>query len=567
MKTIHLIMFIIITVFSRPFPVELKYSPNRCIQFEKIVFMFSENLKFDNPFDLETNRVELLIEQPDSSRRLLSFFFNGVNAVNIEQWEARFTPKLSGYHRFTLIIDGKEYSRLGVEVAPNRDKRAGGLILSDIYGTFRFENGGAFRGIGMNVCWADDYEYYFRKMNSSKMNITRIWLCPWHLPFEWSKTGLGRYDLKSAQRLDTIIELARKYGIYIILCIDYHGVAQKSAGFFRENRWHENPYNKKNGGPCTTAASVFTDPTAKSYQKKKYKYIISRYGFSPNIAAWEFFNEADLTAGDAVSVNKWHIETAEYVKSIDIHRRLVSTSSTRAYVEKLVDAFRSKALDFVMFHDYNMTDVAPHIINLAELGREFYFKPLVIGEFGVEFRGAELTAASDPEHTGLHNGIWAGLFGETPLLPMSWWWDSYIDKLDLWHEFTYLSRFADSLDFNSSPLTFSSLQCNYLQQYPKSKSYCTVRCIRAGKRYALWFKNSCYIWSARTAGIKSETIGCFVQTISEIASGRYTVLWFDPQRGSFADTSESVTVGKEGLMSLSVPSFEKDIACLIKPSK
>ena len=227
---------------------ELIDRPTEGRQYENLVFHFAENLNFENPFDLETNRVELRIQQPDFSKLVLSFFYNGLNKDSLELWEARFAPKQEGNYLFSFMIDGILQEQFELPVESNNDEKQGGLKLSNNLGIFQYESGEAFRGIGLNVCWASNYEYYFKKMKAAGMNITRIWICPWHLSFEWRQTGLGHYDLSSANRLDGILELAEKYGIYIILCIDYHGVAQKGEGFFRENRWLENPYNKTNGG-------------------------------------------------------------------------------------------------------------------------------------------------------------------------------------------------------------------------------------------------------------------------------------------------------------------------------
>ena len=567
MKRHYSLLIFVLVISGIPGAIDLIDRPTKGTQYETLVFRFAENLKFDNPFDLVTNRIELLVLQPDSSYKVLSFFYDGLDKQNIEQWEARFAPKQSGLFQFRFRVDGKTHAQFKISVIANRKKRQGGLTLSDGHGVFQFESGGAFRGIGTNICWADDYDHYFKKMQASRMNTTRIWICPWHLCFEWSETGLGRYSLKSAQRLDSILQLAKNYGIYIILCFDYHGVAQKEQGFFRENRWRENPYNSINGGPCTDAAALFTDSTALSFQKKKYKYIISRFGHSPNIAAWEFYNEADLMAGKALPVNRWHIAMSRYVKLIDVHKRLVSSSATRRYFEKLVDAFRSPEFDFVMYHDYNMPDVAPHLINIVELGEEFYNKPVVIGEFGIEYRGGDLTYVFDPEHIGLHNGIWAGFFSETPILPMSWWWDSYIDTLDLWYQFANLSRFADSLDFSARPLAFRRLTPGFQEQFPRARVTCGIQCVTAGGRYALWFKSGNYLWSAKTTNIKLEKIDSFVQKITGVVPGKYSVSWYDPQTGTFTGKTTKAIVNADSVLTLSVPSFTKDLACLVVPEE
>lgn len=538
--------------------------PTKGTQYETLRFRIVENLGFTNPFDLESNHVELLIQQPDFSRRVLSFFYDGLNDKNVEQWEARFAPKQAGVHRFSIIVNGNVREQFEVPVEANQGKKQGGLRISDRLGVFQYESGKTFRGIGLNVCWAGDYEYYFKKMNAAGINVVRIWMCPWHLSFEWKETGLGRYGLQTARRLDAILQLAEQYGIYVILCMDYHGIAPKGLGFFRENRWLVNPYNKVNGGPCMNEAELFTNLEAKMFFKKKYKYIVSRFGHSSNIAAWEFINETDIMAGKSIPVNRWHVEMAEYVKSIDVHGRLVSSSSTRKYPEKLVDAFKSPAMDFVMFHDYNSLNLAPYFVDLHEATTEYYQKPVVLGEFGIEFRSGDRTYKADSQHVGLHNGIWSGWFSETPIIPMSWWWDSYIDRYDLWSQYASLSRFAESMNFDVKHLAFKTLVVGRSTAKPSEQAPCMVRCIYFGEHCALWFKNLDYQWSLVNEGKALVDAGAFSQDVPDLVPGRYSIAWFDPQTGQFSEKKEEVELKEGGVLALSVPSFSKDLACLIK---
>lgn len=543
--------------------IDLIDQPKEGQQYQTLRFRFAENLPLENPFDLETNRVELVIQLPDFSKRVLSFFYDGQNADSVQQWEARFAPKQAGVHRFSVNINGQMQTQIEVPVKANTGKKQGGLQVSDRFGAFEYESGEAFRGIGLNVCWAEDFEYYFKKMQASGINVTRIWMCPWNLSFEWQETGLGRYNLQSARRLDDILAQAEKYGIYVILCMDYHGVARKGLGYFRENRWAVNPYNIVNGGPCVDAADLFTNADAKKFFKRRYKYIVSRFGHSRAIAAWEFYNEADLMAGQAIPMNRWHIEMAEYIQSIDVHERLVSSSSTRSYPEKLVDAFKSPAMDFVMFHDYNSLNVAPHYTDMHEAVIEYYQKPFVLAEFGIEFRSAERTHQIDPQAIGLHNGIWAGWFNETPIIPMSWWWDNYIDPHNLWSEYANLSRFAEAMDFGSNHLAFKTLAAGYLESDPQKPAPCMVRAIYAGETCVLWFKNMEYQWSLVYEGKTPAEVGAFSQVVPDLAPGRYTVSWFDPQAGKFLEKKAEAKAEADGMVTLSVPSFAKDWACLV----
>jgi len=543
--------------------VDLIDPPRSGMQYETLRFRFVENLPFENPFDLETNQVELHIQLPDFTKRTISFFYDGVNAAGVQQWEARFAPKQIGLHRMRVVINGKAQEQFEVSVKANQSNKRGGLKIADRFGVFEYENGEAFRGIGMNICWTDDYEYYFKKMQAAGMNVTRIWMCPWNLPFEWKETGLGRYNLESARRFDTILELADKYGVHIILCMDFHGIAPKGLGFFREDRWPDNPYNKINGGPCADRAELFSNAQAVEFSKRRYKYIVSRFGHSSQIACWEFFNEADLMAGRANPMNRWHIDMGHYFKSIDVHERMVSTSGTRGLPEKVVEAFKSPAMDFVMYHQYNMMNVAGDLTNLHEVMVDYYQKPFVLGEFGVEFRGGDLTYKADPQGVGLHNGIWSGWFSETPVIPLSWWWDNYIDPHNFWGEFANLSRFAERMNFNTNHLVFKSLIPGRLEAKPEEQAACMVRIISSGGHCALWMKNDGYVWSLVAPDKVPLETGAFTQPVPDLVPGRYSIAWFDPQTGKFNDKTVEVEVKADGVLSLAVPSFAKDLACLI----
>ncbi len=550
-----------------PGAVTLIDPPRHGRQYETMTFRFRQNLHFANPFDLETNRVELKILQPDYTSRVLSFFYNGLTRDSVELWEARYAPAEAGRYRFTILINGVMQSEIEVPVAQNPEKNLGGLRLSGRFGAFAYESGEPFRGIGMNLCWTNDYAYYFKKMQASGINVTRIWMCPWNLSFEWQETGLGRYSLASAARLDTILDLAKHYGIFVILCMDYHGVARKGMGYFRENRWPSNPYNKANGGPCVSAADLFTNAEAKELFKRKYKYIVARFGHSAQIAAWEFYNETDLMAGTAIAENRWHVEMGEFVHSVDVHGRLVSTSSTRSFPEKVVDAFKSPAMDFVMFHQYNTLDFAPYIVELHEASTEYYRKPVVLAEFGVEYRGGDKTFQVDSQFVGLHNGLWAGWFSETPVVPMSWWWDSYIDRYNLWREYESLSRFAGAMEFSSRHLTFATLPAEGGGEGPSESPRCMARCIYSGDQCALWFKNDAYQWDLVNNGDRPKEIAGFSQRVPDVVPGRYTIRWYNPQTGHFFGSDQVANVGTDGALVMSVPAFTDDVACLIQPQR
>jgi hypothetical protein len=255
----------------------------------------------------------------------------------------------------------------------------------------------------------------------------------------------------------------------------------------------------------------------------------------------------------------------EYVRSVDGHQRLVSTSSTRNFPEKVVDAFRSPAMDFVMYHQYNTPDLAPYVVDLHDVAGEYYGKPVVMGEFGIEYRGADRTRRLDPEHVGLHNGMWAGWFSETPIIPLSWWWDNYIDPLDLWQEYARLSKFAGLLSLDQRHLAFANLPPGGGDS--ASSAECMVRMLSTGPDRALWIKNDEYQWSRLSEGLRPREIKGLRQAIPELLPGSYTVTWYDPQRGEFVGKPEEVRAGEDGVVLVTVPAFSRDLACVVKSNR
>ena len=140
--------------------------------------------------------------------------------------------------------------------------------------------------------------------------------------------GLGRYYEKSAQQFDKLLKLAEEKGVYIMLAHDYHGIFKSYVDRWASNaEWRTNPYNVAMGGPCATQADFFTNAEAKQYYKNKLRYMGARWGYSPNLGVWEFWNEID-NAMDWQNIHpediaSWHDEMSTFLKEIDLYQHIV----------------------------------------------------------------------------------------------------------------------------------------------------------------------------------------------------------------------------------------------------
>ena len=213
-----------------------------------------------------------------------------------------------------------------------------------------------------------------------------------------------------------------------------------TGGFFGEGIWSINPYNKANGGPAAAPDDFWTNPMARTFYKRRLRYLIARYGAYTSLGFWEFWNEKEAPA-------PWVEEMAAYLKANDPYRHLV-TNSYSTTGEAAVWSLAN--IDLTQTHRYgdegSMHDITPIIIDDAR-AHDTFRKPHHIGEFGISWRGSDEKFDPKGTATNLHNGLWAAALAGNAGGAAIWWWDSYIAPKNLYGEFTGLARFAAAVDW------------------------------------------------------------------------------------------------------------------------
>ena len=329
---------------------------------------------------------------------------------------------------------------------------------------FAYDDGKPYLAVGENVCWAGGaaplsrYADWFRSLGAAGGNWVRLWLAFNEKGLEWMPAptpkagtgtylGLGRYALDNAWRLDEVVRLARENGLRLMLCLGTYGEFTE-GGFFNEGSWVSNPYNAKNGGPCEKPADFWTNPQARKLYQQRLRYLIARWGYSPEVFAWEFWNEVPPNPAQAA----WVAEMAAFFKQHDPNRHLVSTTYGSSDVWKCPD------VDFTMTHMYgqgNVADFTPQIQKIAT-DQLAYHKPYLLAEFGIDWQAAD--TKWDPKYTGLnmHNGAWATLLSGAAGTSMLWYWDGYVHPGNLYHVLTPVRKFAGTVNWAQTrfePLT------------------------------------------------------------------------------------------------------------------
>ncbi|MBI4978919.1 MAG: cellulase family glycosylhydrolase [Spirochaetes bacterium] len=426
---------------------------------------------FENPFDPDEIDVSAQVTLPSGKTMTLPAFFeqpytveNGKETASGKpHFTVRFLPVEAGKYSVRITAKDKNgAAQSGYMFTAAAASAKGFIRTAPNKKYFMFENGDTYFPVGHNVCWAKsiaEYDNYFTKMAAAGENFSRIWIGPFDI-FTLERTssgvndyaGLTKYDLKNAWRFDYILDAAAAKNIYLMYCIESFNSFKSKP---QHNVWHKCPYNKEFGGPCDEAQKFFTDAEAKKIFKKRLRYILARYGYSANIFAWEFFNEVELTDKyNSADNSAWHKEMAQYLRSIDPYRHLISTSYGRTEGDPAVDGLAE--MDFAQSHNYGAGDAATMMRGYCIDKSARYGKPHFFGEFGADVRGGG--DVFDTEGINLHNGLFAPVFSLGAGTGMLWWWDNYIEPQNLYHVFTPVAAFVRDIPFakqNFAPASIS----------------------------------------------------------------------------------------------------------------
>lgn len=408
-------------------------------QFEKAEWDIVVAEQYRNAYDQREVTLDLVLTSPTGQPVVLPCYFERNEGAG-SAWKARFAPRETGTYSgfFRLTRKAGTVESAGSSFAVAAGPKPGFLHAHDLY-TFRFDNGQLFRGIGENVAWESrsfedpkwTYDYLLPTLARNGANFFRTWMCYWNLPLEWQKvSSTTRYTNSTdyfhpgaIRRMDQLVQLTDSLGLYCMLTLDWHGHLMEQGG------WKNSPYNVRNGGPARTPTEFFTLPAARERYKNKLRYVVARWGYSPNIAAWEFFNEVDnavFTQQDSLliphdAVTLWHGEMSRYLKDIDPYQHLVTTSISHRDI---------LGLNAVAYFDFNQKHIYKHTEKIPAIYPQYIQttgRPYVVGEFGYRWEDAD-PAYKDGFNYDYRRGLWYGLFSPTPILPMTWWWELFDDQ-------------------------------------------------------------------------------------------------------------------------------------------
>jgi Domain of unknown function (DUF5060) len=408
-------------------------------QYEKAEFDINLTAAWQNPYAQDDIALDMIAVTPSGKQLTVPAYYVSGASASESHWKVRFLPQEKGRYHYRFALRQHDHTTTSDEKtfeAKASDKT--GVLHGKDPWHFVFDNGIPFRGIGEDICWEsrsrDDSRFFpglnedSIKYNYERMlpllaahggNFFRTWMCRWNLPIDW-KSGFNNnrykpsddyFNPSAVTKMDRLVDLCDSLGLHMMLTLGQGAFLQTDGGF------------------ATSSADFFVNPDSKRKYRDRLRYIVARWGYSPAIGAWEFFNEVDnVQFGNrnnpikAEVIVQWHDEMSAYLKGLDPYGHLVTTSISHRDLAGLNSLAH---IDFNQKHIYRATrNIPPTIIAYT---RNFG-KPYVIGEFGYEWDwNKNFDDFAGGMDSDFKRGLWYGLFSPTPILPMSWWWE-YFDK-------------------------------------------------------------------------------------------------------------------------------------------
>ena len=395
------------------------------------------------------------------------------------------------------------------------------------------------------------FERMMGKLATNGCNFIRVWMGIWWVGLEGPRDyapgyeGLGRYNMKNAWKLDHILDEAHRLDMKLKLNLNNHGQFTRNV----DHEWYENCYNEMNGGMLTSPAAFWQDAEARKYYRRRLRYVVSRWAYSPDIMGWEMWNEVDLTEGfNAGVVAMWHREFARHLKEIDPWKHPISTHFCHDQ-----DAGAVYSLPEIEFTpgDLYQTNIVTAMRN-KWLEKKGYNKATFISEYGV---GHD----RDQMESNFHGGLWSSTVVPMAGTAMFWWWN-FVDAEDLYYHYKPVALFNAGEDRRGKNWELTSAD---VRRGENRHAELRVLGRQDNSEAHLWVYDS-DIYSRNDGNRYRHPptfVGC-VLWVPGLATGTYTVEFWNTCTGKVIQT-ETVNHRKDTFQ-VPLPKVQADLAVKIK---
>ncbi|NMC39186.1 MAG: hypothetical protein GYA41_12765 [Bacteroidales bacterium] len=448
-------------------------------------------------------------------------------------------------------------------------------VSRELHSYFQFSDGSPYIPVGINMInpsgkyhdYPDSSLYeigqWMEKLSGYGGNYVRIWLSQSFWDVEDTKAGV--YSEEKAKRIDRFIEMARKNNLRIKMTLEH----------FRSITLEENPqpwalksvYHTSKGGPLDSIREYLSSEAGYKLFLDKADYYRNRYGSDTLFFGWELWNEMNAMKGpeDTIFFN-WNVKMLEEVKK-RFPENLVMQSlgsfdhdGVRPVYKKMMLLEGNQVAEVHRYLDLGARMEVCHmpmdIICSSAVEEILSYdpgKPVILAE----------TGAVEPRHSGpskyypldtagilLHDILFAPFFSGAAGAGMSWHWESYVDRNDLWYHFgrfTQAVRDIDPIAERFVPIKSENDQCRmYL--------------LSGRKSIIMWLRDKNSNWITELEeGRSPDYVSSMEIDISNlgITDKGFIASAYDPWKDKWLDIKTEGTI-------LSLPDFKRSLVIRIE---
>ncbi|MBM3883612.1 MAG: DUF5060 domain-containing protein [Verrucomicrobia bacterium] len=345
----------------------------------------------------------------------------------------------------------------------------------------------------------------------------------------------GFYNPVDCFMLDELLGAAEQHGIYLQLCLltrDLYMDALKDPASPEYNR-------------------------AIADAQRGLRYAVARWGHSPFVAAWEYWNEMNPN----LPTDRFYTELGEFLERIDPYRHLRSTST---WGPSPKDCQHPK-LDLADTHFYlrptdrgRLDDEVHAILDRTRwLRDQAPAKPAFLGEFGLADDRWRLTDEMRRSRSlvDVHHALWASALSGASATALAWWWER-LDDRNVYPLYRPLSRFIADVPWTEGRLEPASVTLD-------ADRFRAVG-LRAGDRVWLWLFDRAAAWSrVVTEGHPPTEVHDAHARLAGLSAVNFRVQWWHTREDRLI-RSESLSA-TNGSLDLIAPPFTADVACKVAP--
>jgi len=389
-----------------------------------------------------------------------------------------------------------------------------------------------------------------------------------------SMEQLSYYMERNAYAFDKVLDLAKQNGVYLKLVVMEKNELMENELDFAGNRAEFD--NNNFYGNYRSMTPV------RWYQQAWWRYLQARWGYSPNIFAFEAVNEAEPG-------NRNHHgqvdEMAKYLKCgvfgvavpsndgavcslAHPDEHMVSTSFWNGFDWGLFTDNAYPNIDYADIHQYIPKDTdSLHFQDTAlstyDLGREVGAlqsgsgKPIIRGETGLIDQEQNTDSATDVsadiQGIWLHNLIWGGL-NPTGLIENYWYARDHIYKtVDLRYQFKSYYTFIKDIPLNNGKYVDAAAVVSNAKLRAWGQKDLT------NQRAHLWIANTDHVW---TNNNPITPINGTVIINGFTANTSFNVEWWDTYNGN-AVSNQVLSTNSKGELILTIFDLYTDVSIKI----